>query len=183
MNLPDTMTAMVTKGHGDLDQMVLHSDRPRSTPAAKEVLIKVGAPVKFPCIQGADVCGEIVAIGANVDAARVRERVITDGWLRDADVPNEMSKTDYFGPERDGGFAQYATTSSRNALAIQSDLSDAELATFSCAYSTAEGMLTGDISGGRGPRNQNDHLHLPEGPGLGIHPDEKTLADAVAIYT
>ena len=30
----------------------------------------------------------------------------------------------------------------RNAIAISSALSDAELATFSCSYSTAEGMLT-----------------------------------------
>jgi NADPH:quinone reductase-like Zn-dependent oxidoreductase len=30
----------------------------------------------------------------------------------------------------------------RNALAVNSPLSDAELATFSCSYSTAEGMLT-----------------------------------------
>jgi NADPH:quinone reductase-like Zn-dependent oxidoreductase len=53
-----------------------------------------------------------------------------------------MSKTGYFGSERDGGFAQYTTTPARNALAVQSDLTDAELATFSCSYSTAEGMLT-----------------------------------------
>ena len=53
-----------------------------------------------------------------------------------------MDKTGYFGSERDGGFAEYTTTPARNALAIRSDLSDAELATFSCSYSTAEGMLT-----------------------------------------
>lgn len=100
-----------------------------------------GAPISFPRIQGADVCGEIVAVGAGVDPARIGERVITDGWLRDPDDPQNMDKTGYFGSERDGGFAQYATTPSRNALAIQSDLSDAELATFSCSYSTAEGML------------------------------------------
>lgn len=183
MTLPATMTAMVTMGHGGLDQMVLHTDWPRPDPSADEVLIKVGscglnntdvntrsgwyskavseattggafaevneddptwggAPISFPRIQGADVCGEIVAVGAGVDPARIGERVITDGWLRDPDDPQNMDKTGYFGSERDGGFAQYATTPSRNALAIQSDLSDAELATFSCSYSTAEGMLT-----------------------------------------
>ncbi|MEO0700435.1 MAG: zinc-binding dehydrogenase, partial [Pseudomonadota bacterium] len=41
-----------------------------------------------------------------------------------------------------GGFAEYTTIPARNALAITSDFSDAELATFSCSYSTAEGMLT-----------------------------------------
>jgi NADPH:quinone reductase-like Zn-dependent oxidoreductase len=101
-----------------------------------------GAPITFPRIQGADVCGEIVAVGANVDQSRVGERVITDGWLRDPDHLDDMNKTGYFGSERDGGFAEYTTTPARNALAVRSDLTDAELATFSCSYSTAEGMLT-----------------------------------------
>jgi len=37
------MKAMVTIGHGDLDQMVLHEDWPRPDPAVGEVLIRVGA--------------------------------------------------------------------------------------------------------------------------------------------
>jgi NADPH:quinone reductase-like Zn-dependent oxidoreductase len=101
-----------------------------------------GAPITFPRIQGADVCGRIVAVGAGVDPARIGQRVITDGWLRDADDPLNMDKTGYFGSERDGGFAEYTTTPAANALLIDSPLSDAELATFSCSYSTAEGMLT-----------------------------------------
>ena len=183
MTLPKTMRAMVTMGHGDLDQMVLHADWLRPEPADGEVLIRVGAcglnntdvntrsgwysktvsdattggafeevgeddptwggaPIIFPRIQGADVCGEIVAVGAGVDPARIGERVITDGWLRDAADPNDMNKAGYFGSERNGGFAEYTTTPACNALAVSSDLSDAELATFSCSYSTAEGMLT-----------------------------------------
>ena len=43
-------------------------------------------------------------------------------------------------------------------------------------------MLTVDIAAGRGPRNQNGHLHLPEAPGLGVHPDEDVLGDPVAVY-
>jgi NADPH:quinone reductase-like Zn-dependent oxidoreductase len=181
--LPKTMRAMVTMGHGDLDQMVFHTDWPRPEPAAGEVLIRVGAcglnntdvntrsgwysktvtdattggafetvgeedptwgaaPISFPRIQGADVCGEIVAVGAGVDPARIGERVITDGWLRDEAALDDINKTGYFGSERDGGFAEFTTTPARNALPVRSDLSDAELATFSCSYSTAEGMLT-----------------------------------------
>lgn len=183
MNLPSTMTAMVTMGHGDLDQIVLQTEWPRPDPGPGEVLIRVGAcglnntdvntrsgwysksvteattggafaevgdtdpawggaPIAFPRIQGADVCGKIVAVGEGVDPERIGERVITDGWLRDAQDPENMNKTGYFGSERDGGFAEYTTTPSRNACVVQSDLSDAELATFSCSYSTAEGMLT-----------------------------------------
>ena len=101
-----------------------------------------GAPLAFPRIQGADVCGRIVAVGDGVDAARIGERVITDNWLRDPDDLTNKAKTGYFGSERDGGFAEFCTIPARNALAVQSALSDAELATFSCSYSTAEGMLT-----------------------------------------
>ncbi|TCL10153.1 L-alanine-DL-glutamate epimerase-like enolase superfamily enzyme [Shimia isoporae] len=43
-------------------------------------------------------------------------------------------------------------------------------------------MLTVDIAGGRGPRNQDGHLHLPETPGLGVHPDEEALGPPVATY-
>ncbi len=200
MTLPKKMRAMVTMGHGDLDQMVLHDDWPRPEPAAGEVLILVGAcglnntdvntrsgwysktvtdattggafaevgeddptwggaPITFPRIQGADVCGKIVAVGTGVDPARIGERVITDGWLRDATDPDNMDKTGYFGSERDGGFAEFTTTPANNALAVTSDLSDAELATFSCSYSTAEGMLT------RAQVGPNDTVLIPGASG------------------
>jgi len=44
-------------------------------------------------------------------------------------------------------------------------------------------MLTVDIADGRGPRNKDGHLHLPEAPGLGVHPDEEALGDPLAIYS
>jgi NADPH:quinone reductase-like Zn-dependent oxidoreductase len=174
---------MVTMGHGEIDQMVLHTDWLRPEPAPDQVLVRVGAcglnntdvntrsgwyskavteattggayntvndedptwgaaPISFPRIQGADVCGEIVAVGADVDPARIGERIITDNWLRDPDDLENLNKTGYFGSECDGGFAEYTVMPSRNARAVNSPLSDAELATFSCSYSTAEGMLT-----------------------------------------
>lgn len=43
-------------------------------------------------------------------------------------------------------------------------------------------MITLDIAGGRGPRNSGGHLHLPETPGLGVHPDEHALGTPVATY-
>ena len=101
-----------------------------------------GRPISFPRIQGADVCGEIVAVGAGIDLARIGERVITDNWIRDPNDPLNKDRAGYYGSECDGGFAEYAVIPARNALAVDSPLSDAELATFSCAYSTAEGMLT-----------------------------------------
>ncbi|PSL22031.1 alcohol dehydrogenase family protein [Shimia abyssi] len=101
-----------------------------------------GRPLTFPRIQGADICGEIVAVGSDIDPARIGERIISDNWLRDPADPDNKDKTGYYGSERDGGYAQYTTIPATNALAVNSPLSDAELATFSCSYSTAEGMLT-----------------------------------------
>ncbi|WP_226689281.1 mandelate racemase/muconate lactonizing enzyme family protein [Ruegeria arenilitoris] len=43
-------------------------------------------------------------------------------------------------------------------------------------------MITVDIAAGRGPRNIEGHLHLPETPGLGVHPDEEALGDPVGVY-
>ena len=60
-----------------------------------------GRPITFPRIQGADICGQIVAVGANIDPARIGERVITDNWLRDPTDPLNMDKTYYFGSECD----------------------------------------------------------------------------------
>lgn len=43
--------------------------------------------------------------------------------------------------ERDGGFSEYVTVPFDNAHAIETSLSDAELATFPTAYVTVERML------------------------------------------
>ncbi len=100
-----------------------------------------GAPVGLPRIQGADAVGQVVAVGADVDPRLFGQRVIVDCWLRDWNDPLNRDKTGYFGSECDGGFAEYTSVDHRNANPIDSPLSDAELATFSCSYSTAEGML------------------------------------------
>jgi len=47
-----------------------------------------------------------------------------------------------FGSECDGAFAQYATARSDQTHAIQSKLTDAELASFPCAYTTAENLIS-----------------------------------------
>jgi NADPH:quinone reductase-like Zn-dependent oxidoreductase len=101
-----------------------------------------GAPIAFPRVQGADVCGHVVAVGDGADAGLIGKRVITDNWLRDWSDPMNRDKTGYFGSECDGGFAEYTKTDARNVGVVNCDLTDAELATFSCSYTTAEGMLS-----------------------------------------
>lgn len=97
-----------------------------------------GSAISFPRVQGADVCGEVVEGPAHL----IGKRVILECWLRDWSAPMDFGKTGYVGSERDGGFAQYMTIDARNVGVVDCDLSDAELATFSCSYTTAEGMLS-----------------------------------------
>jgi NADPH:quinone reductase-like Zn-dependent oxidoreductase len=98
-----------------------------------------GVPLPFPIIQGADICGRIVAVGAGVSGDRIGERVI---------VPTMQPMpgggpfdTFTVGSECNGGFAQFVTMRASQAFVVNSELSDIELASFSCAYSTAENML------------------------------------------
>jgi len=96
----------------------------------------------FPRIQGADVAGHIVAVGDAVDPARIGERVILDPWILATGDWMDSARSGYFGSECDGGFAQYTKLRSENAIAIHSSLSDAQLATFPCAYTTAENLVS-----------------------------------------
>ncbi|QFS81263.1 Crotonyl-CoA reductase [Roseivivax sp. THAF40] len=95
--------------------------------------------LSFPRIQGADCCGVIVALGEGVDPARLGERVLVRPMHRPAGGEDHDLIT--FGSERDGGFAEFATVESAHAIHIVSPLSDVELASFPCAFSTAEGMI------------------------------------------
>lgn len=101
-----------------------------------------GKPITFPRIQGADAVGTVVGLGETAPADLVGKRVMVDCWLRDWTDPDNREKTVYFGSEMDGGFADYTVVDAHNVRAIESPLSDAELATFSCSYTTAEGMLS-----------------------------------------
>ncbi|MGB0908498.1 MAG: alcohol dehydrogenase catalytic domain-containing protein [Maricaulaceae bacterium] len=100
-----------------------------------------GTPLTFPRVQGADVVGHVVAVGANGDPNVMGKRVMIDGWLRDWDAPEVKDGVGFYGSECDGGFADYAKADYRNVHTVESDLSDAELATFACSWMTAEGML------------------------------------------
>ena len=99
------------------------------------------AALTFPRIQGADVAGTIVAVGDGIDPSRMEERVMIDPWLLASGDWMDPHRSGYFGSECDGGFAEYTKVRSENAIAVNSALSDAELATFPCAYTTAENLV------------------------------------------
>jgi NADPH:quinone reductase-like Zn-dependent oxidoreductase len=100
-----------------------------------------GQPLSFPRIQGADVCGHVIAVGRDVSPDRIGERVLIEPCLREVNG-KILDHPWYFGSECDGGFAEYTIVAARHAHKIDCDLSDTQLASFPCSYSTAENLLT-----------------------------------------
>jgi NADPH:quinone reductase-like Zn-dependent oxidoreductase len=169
--IPDSMKAVVLTGHGGPDKLEYRDCPVPSVAADEvlievhacgmnntDVWVREGAygtdedpqavaswrrgkaTLEFPRIQGTDSVGEIVAVGASVDNARVGERVIVDFSIYNGDGIS-LADIDYIGHGRDGGYAEFCAVPAANAHRIDSPLSDAELATFCCAYLTAEHML------------------------------------------
>lgn len=169
--IPVNMKGVRLVGHGSLDMLEYRQDILVPVPKDNEVLIRVfaaginntdintrigwyskndnnsddaswgGNALTLPRIQGADVCGEIVAVGQFVDPKRIGERILIEPCLSDVNGKS-INPPWYFGSECDGGFAEYTVVSSQHAYQINSELSDIELASFPCSYSTAENMLT-----------------------------------------
>ena len=157
--------------HGGPEALVYRADVPVPVPGRSEVLIKVGAAginntdintrvgwyskgdgdakdaswggqaLNFPRIQGADICGEVVGVGEGADSGLIGTRVLVEPCLREANGETLPSPW-YIGSECDGGFADFVAVAARHAYPIETALSDAELASFPCSYSTAENMLT-----------------------------------------
>ncbi len=102
-----------------------------------------GSDLTFPRIQGADVAGQIVAVGADVNPQRIGERVICDPYFHAAGDTASLESTGFLGAHRDGGFAQFTTVPNANAITISHDmpLSDAQLATVPCSGGTAMNMM------------------------------------------
>jgi NADPH:quinone reductase-like Zn-dependent oxidoreductase len=97
-----------------------------------------GTGLTFPRIQGADVCGEIVSLGAGVAQSRLGQRVIVQSCLLSL---RRGEFTPWLGSERDGGFAQFVSAPSADTHHVQSDLTHAELAAVPCAFATAENLI------------------------------------------
>lgn len=99
-----------------------------------------GEALRFPHIQGADCCGRIARVGPDVDAGRIGERVLVRA-LQPVRADDGGWTTRTPGTDYPGAFAHYLVVPSGEAVAIRSPLSDTELATFPCSWSTAEAMI------------------------------------------
>ena len=168
--IPHVMKGVQLTAHGGPETLVFRDDISVPSPGPQDVLIKVaaagvnntdlntrlgwysksesigvsgwsGQPMQFPRIQGADVCGRVVAAGEQVDPAILGARVLVEPCLFEAQG-RELASPWYLGSECDGGFAEYTLVAARHAHQVESKLSDLELASFPCSYSTAENLLT-----------------------------------------
>ncbi len=161
------MRAVVLTGHGGPETLNVERAWPVPEPGPDEVLVAVSAcavnatdvntrtgwygtgeagggwdaPIAFPRIQGADICGRVVACGDSAPKELLSERVLVDPWVRDPGHPDDLSRCGYLGSERDGGYAEYVTVPARNVHPVRSSLSDVELASFATSAGTAENML------------------------------------------
>lgn len=98
-----------------------------------------GEGLSFPRIQGADIAGYIVAVGEKVSADRIGDRVLVRTMQTSHTDDPTVCAT--LGSEFDGGFAQFCAVHADEAWTIQSPMTDVELASFPCAWSTAECIL------------------------------------------
>lgn len=203
-DLPLTMRGVWLTGHGGMDKLEIRLDIPIPVPGPRDVLICIaaagvnntdintrmawysknesdskdaswsGQPINFPRIQGADVCGHIIEVGRDVSADRIDERVLIEPCIREANGII-LDQPWYFGSECDGGFAEYTVVASRHAHKIESELSNVQLASFPCSYSTAENLLT------RAKVKSGEHI-LVSGASGGVGSAAVQLAKARGAY-
>lgn len=166
--VPATMSGVQLVGHGGPEMLVWRDDLPVPRPGKGEVLVKVLAAgvnmtdintrlgwyggegraagwageMAFPRIQGADLCGRIVALGAGVDDLPIGARVICPTNQHE---PSDQNPIHFIsiGSEFDGAFAQYCLVKARHLHDVTaSALTDIEIGAMPCAHGTAHNLLT-----------------------------------------
>jgi alcohol dehydrogenase len=141
------MKAMVIKAQGGLENLV-YDEWPDPVARAKDVIVRVracglnhldifvrkgmpGFPVPMPFISGADIAGEICALGSEVTDWKIGDRVVVQPVTADG----------MMGEEVPGGMAELARVPTENLLRIPDDVSFEAAAALPVAYGTAMRML------------------------------------------
>jgi len=157
------MKAVVTTGQGGYEQLV-YRDVPRPRIGPGEVLVQVLAAginntdintrvgwydagwngqTPFPLIQGADCCGRVVEVAADVAATSAccvpGDRVLLRPCMRSQGFAS--LETRWLGTDCDGAFAEFVKVPATEVFPVVTPWSDVELASMPCAWGTAENML------------------------------------------
>ena len=168
MTLPGTMSGVQLTRHGGPEALVWRDDLPVPRPGPGEVLVQVLAAgvnmtdvntrlgwyakgegqsgwageIAFPRIQGSDLCGRIVALGAGVDSPPIGARVICPTNQHEPTKANPIAFVS-IGSEFDGAFAQYCLVKAGHLHDVTaSPLTDIEIGAMPCAHGTAHNLLT-----------------------------------------
>jgi len=101
-----------------------------------------GGAIKFPRIQGGDICGTVVAVGEGVKSIELGARVTSQ-----INIPRPTPDNPFayvaLGSELDGAFAQYCLLQEDEIFDVSaSPLSNEEIAAIPCGFGTAYNLLT-----------------------------------------
>ncbi|QYK40650.1 MAG: zinc-binding dehydrogenase [Paracoccaceae bacterium] len=172
MSLPAVMCGVQLVAHGGPVALVWREDIPVPRPGPGQVLVRVLAAgvnmtdintrlgwygvgdagegkaagwageMAFPRIQGADLCGRVVALGEGVTAPALGARVVCPVNQHEPTAANAIAFV-AIGSEFDGAFAQYCVVPARHLHDVTpSPLSDVEIGAMPCAHGTAHNLLT-----------------------------------------
>ena len=161
INAVSDLTVMFEQPCDTLDDIAAISDKHAAPVSVDEALVTLQDATRIARDGLAEVIGiKLNRVGGLTNAARMRDVALAHG-------------IDMFVMATGG-----SVLADTEALHLAATVPDSHChAVWAC-----QDMITADIAGGRGPRNREGHLHLPEEPGLGVHPDEGALGPAVAVY-
>ena len=93
--------------------------------------------IRFPRIQGSDLCGRVVRHGAGVSEPPIGARVICPTNQSEPTADNPLAFR-AIGSEYDGAFAEFCVVPARHLYDVSASvLSDIEIGAMPCAYGTA----------------------------------------------
>ncbi len=99
--------------------------------------------VGFPRIQGADLVGQIVAVGPGGDDSSIGQKVTCDPYFRDPEDETGLESSAFLGSECNGSFAQFTVVAAENVHQVPdgTGLADEAIVTLPCSGGTAMNML------------------------------------------
>ncbi|MEM6385172.1 MAG: mandelate racemase/muconate lactonizing enzyme family protein [Pseudomonadota bacterium] len=162
MRAVEDLHVMVEQPCETLDDIAAIAPRHATPVSVDESLVTLGDATRIARDGIAEVFGiKLNRVGGLTKAARMRDVALAHG-------------IDMFVMATGG-----TVLADTEALHLAATIPDANChAVWAC-----QDMITVEIAGGCGPRNRDGHLHLPEAPGLGVHPDEEVLGAPVAVFS
>jgi alcohol dehydrogenase len=144
------MQAQVIRGHGEIDEITFEANWPDPVPGPGEVVLRVGAcslnyhdlftlrgmpgiKLGMPLIMGIDVAGDVTALGPEVTAWKIGDRVMVDP------IHRKLGKL--LGEAMDGGLAEQVKVSATQLIRLPDDVSYEAAAALPVAYGTAYRMM------------------------------------------